>query len=505
MRSKSAKINLVTNLILQILTLMFGLLLPQRIIKFYGSDFNGLISSIRTVISSFGIVEAGVTLVVLASLYSPIKSGNRKLVNNILSSAKRSFKRSAFIYLPLLLFLIIIYSFLSETIHNRFQIAILILAIGISTFWDLLIGAKYSVLIRGHNKEYIVSLIQIFVTMINLFIVFVLFNGKISLIVSFSALSLSYFLRPALLYIYVKNRYDYNYDTINNNFKLSQQKSSFVHQIANIIFVNTDIVLITIFFSFEMVSVYSVYMIVFLGITRILSIFTSGLQPGFGQLISEKNVPKLNKTYSAYEFIYYNLAGIVYVTCLLTISEFIDIYIGNSANINYQFFSLALMLVIAEFLSKIRIPANTLVIAGGYFDKTKNSAIIEVILNLILSFVGIIIFGFYGVILGTIVSMLYRVIYFSYFVSKNIIHRNARFTLIKIFRTVVISIIAYFTANSIFKFNVNSIISWLIFASLNFTLASLIYMIFNFIFDRNETILNIKYIIKILGIKMKRI
>lgn len=498
MRTRNAKINIAVNILLQIITLIYGLLLPKILINSYGSEMNGLLTSIKSIVASLYIVEAGVSLVALSSLYIPLYKNQKKLVNSILSSSNKLLKRSSYFYLFLLGIMIFFYSFTSFSQYSKIQISFLILLIGLSTFLDLFIGAKYTILIRGDNKQYIISLIQIFTNLINVFIVVFAFKYEVNIFLLYISLQASYFIKLLLLYIFVKIYYTYDFNKKAEQYKFSQQKSSFIHQIASIIFLNTDVILITIFFGFNEVSVYSIYMLIYLGITRILSVFTSGLQPGFGQLMGIDSSKKLNQVFNLYEFIYYNFMGVIYVTCLLTILTFMKIYIGTNNDINYQVFMLALLLVMAEFLSKIRVPSSTLVIAGGYFSATKNSALIEMTLNIIFSLIGMHFMGFYGVILGTIVSLLYRGIDYAIFISRKILFRRPIITIFKMVRTIIIFVLSYFIIN-LFTFKiVDNLIDWIVNATIIFIMSTLLFIFFNFLFSPRETFFSTKQVFNII-------
>lgn len=497
MRVKTAKINVLVSIMLQVMTLLYGLLLPRYMIVYYGSEVNGLLTSVKTVLSSFTIVEAGLSLAVLSVIYLPIKNENTEYVSNILTSARKSLSKSSFLYLLLLIVFICFSPILSVNNNLGTQTMLLIFLIGITTFWDMFIGAKYAILIRGHNKEYIVSTIQMFITLMNILIVVVFLNGRTNLTMVYFLLMCTYSLRPLLLYLYVKNNYKYNFNYEGKLFTIPHLKSSFIHQFATLVFVNTDIVLITIFFDFKTVSVYTVYMMIFTGLSRLLSVFTNGLQPGFGQLMEKDHLVKLNDTYNTFEFIYYNIMGITYVTTLVTIMNFMKIYIGNQSDINYQVFHLAILLVISEFLSKIRVPASTLVIAGGFFKQTQNAALIEVVINVIISLIGIMYFGFIGVIFGTIVAMIYRIIHYVLFTSRKILLRSSIISSMKIIKTILISVVVYLVISHVDKFHINNIFQWIIYAGLVLITSSVLFALSNLLINPQKTMQNLIKIKKI--------
>jgi hypothetical protein len=61
MRTKLSIYNTISAIVLQIVNLIVNLILPQVMIRVYGSSVNGLFTSIRQIISCFNLTEAGLT------------------------------------------------------------------------------------------------------------------------------------------------------------------------------------------------------------------------------------------------------------------------------------------------------------------------------------------------------------------------------------------------------------------------------------------------------------
>ena len=79
---------------------------------------------------------------------------------------------------------------------------------------------------------------------------------------------------------------------------------------------------------------------------------------------------------------------------------------------------------IAMALYCIRLPYNQMITAAGHFKQTQNSAIIEATINLTVSIMVVYKFGLIGVAFGTLVAVFYRTVYFTVYLSRNILKRN---------------------------------------------------------------------------------
>ena len=109
MRGKKAILNVLSSLVLQIVVLLSGFIVRKIIIQVYGSDINGLISSITQFLGYITLLESGVGPVIKSALYKPIANKNNEEISNILFSSEKFFKKIAKIFIVYLLGLAFIY------------------------------------------------------------------------------------------------------------------------------------------------------------------------------------------------------------------------------------------------------------------------------------------------------------------------------------------------------------------------------------------------------------
>lgn len=89
MRSKKALKNIIYSLLLQFSTVICGFITPVLIISQYGSEVNGLISSITQFLAYIVLLESGVGPVLKAALYKPIAKKNVKEIKGLLKSSQK--------------------------------------------------------------------------------------------------------------------------------------------------------------------------------------------------------------------------------------------------------------------------------------------------------------------------------------------------------------------------------------------------------------------------------
>ena len=114
-RTRNATLNIAFSLMLQLVTFARGLILPRIIIPMYGSDVNGLISSVTHFLAYISLLEAGVGSVFRAALYKPLAEGNIQRTSGIINEQKRFYRKIGYIFLFYVLALMVIYPMIAKT------------------------------------------------------------------------------------------------------------------------------------------------------------------------------------------------------------------------------------------------------------------------------------------------------------------------------------------------------------------------------------------------------
>lgn len=120
MKNKVTLLNMISGLILQFFTLISGFILPKIILTCFGSEVNGLVSSLNQFLSYITLVEGGITGVIVANLYKPIVEQDNNKISSVLVTADRFYKKSELFLLPIRLFcLLYIRCILKQSLHFR--------------------------------------------------------------------------------------------------------------------------------------------------------------------------------------------------------------------------------------------------------------------------------------------------------------------------------------------------------------------------------------------------
>ena len=157
MRSKNAIYNICSNFLLQLVVIAYGFIIPKIIIKSFGSDVNGLVSSITQFLAYITLLEAGFGPVVRATLYKPIAKNNKRELASILKSAELFFKRISYIFIIYIIVLCFIYPIIVSKEFDVLYSVPLILIISISIFAEYFFGMTYRIFLQADQKNYIIK------------------------------------------------------------------------------------------------------------------------------------------------------------------------------------------------------------------------------------------------------------------------------------------------------------------------------------------------------------
>jgi len=501
MRTKVFLKNSIFTALLQVVTLLTGFIITRLMLTVYGSEINGLVTSITQFLVYISLVEAGLAGAAVYALYKPLAEKNYNEVNSILKATKNFYFQIGNYYIILVLALAFIYPFIVKIDLLYIEVVILILVLGFSEAINFFLIAKYRVLLTATQKLYILSNANICYIVVNTSVIALLAYFKVDIIILKVVALIAVFLRSGILYIYVKKNFKFvNYNVIPNVDALSNRWDALYLQVLGSIHNGAPIVVATIFSSLKLVSVYSVYNMVFAGVSGILSIFISGLSSSFGDIIAKKEQKTLQKAYQEFEFSYYMIISWAYSCVIILIMPFIEIYTNGINDTEYYYPMIGFLFTLNGLLYNLKTPQGMLVISAGMFKETRLQTTIQGLIAIIASVSFVQLWGLEGILIGMCLSNLYRTIDLLLFIPRNLTKLKVSISLFRMIRIFIVIAICY-SPFLIFNIEPINIFEWLIIAIIVGIYCFFVTIIINYILDRN-TFHNV--ITRILGLIKKK-
>ena len=113
-QEKRTVLNISFSLCYQIVSVVCGVLIPNLMIKKFGSELYGASTSILQFLSYITLLEGGVGGVARAALYKPLAEKNDELVSDIIREIKGFYKVVAYIFIVYVLILACSFSKISR-------------------------------------------------------------------------------------------------------------------------------------------------------------------------------------------------------------------------------------------------------------------------------------------------------------------------------------------------------------------------------------------------------
>ena len=183
-RTKKFMYNTVTTALYQIILMIVGFITPKVFLNAYGSEINGLVTSINQFITYFNLVEAGLAGAAVYALYKPLAEQNYPKINAIVSAAKKFYLKAGYIFLGLIFAMALIYPIFVKTgLLSSFEVGLLVLVLGANGVIEFFTLSKYRVLLTASQKTYIISLSSIIYVILNTIIIVILANLGVNIVI----------------------------------------------------------------------------------------------------------------------------------------------------------------------------------------------------------------------------------------------------------------------------------------------------------------------------------
>lgn len=426
MRKKRLFYNTVTAIINQVIALVCGFILPRQIILAYGSEINGLVSSITQFLGVITLLEMGVGAVVQSALYPALASKDNKYLSQIIVSSNKFFNAIGVILIVYTGVLCFLYPVIVGSPVSYISTIILILSIAVSSIAQYLIGVTNQLLLNADQRSYIQLVVQTGTTLMNTIVSVVLIFGGFPITIVKLGSSIVLLLRPIVLNLYVKRHYLIDYKIKYDTDPIEQKWNAIAQHIATFVVDRTDAVVLTLLSTLTNVSIYYIYHLVVQGLYQSFNVVTTGVQSLLGDMYAKKEIEKFSKTYGLLEWTVHTTVTLIFTCCGLLIVPFVMVYTKGVTDADYAQPLFGTVMSIAFAFCCLRSYYNMIIKAVSHYKQTQKSAIIEAIINIVVSIVLVWKFGLVGVAIGTLGAMGYRTFSFVIHIHRSILNVSHR-------------------------------------------------------------------------------
>ena len=406
----NAKRNIITGIINKFIIMLCPLLTRMFVQRLLGAQYLGLESLFTSILSVLSLSELGFSTAIVASMYKPVAEGDDGTINALLNFYRTVYRVIGFVILIIGLCII---PFLPSLINCSYPV-------------DINLTILYLVYLSNSVLSYF-----LYAYLNSLIIVYQ--RSDITSTRNSITRLLLLLLRIGFLYVF-KNYYYYVllmplFTVIENLWiaivakrlfpqykcegKLGREKirilekqvaGTFINKACGVTRNSLDSICISAFIGLTVTAQYNNYFYIMNSVTGILMIFYTSIVGGIGNHVATKSPEDNFEEMQKIDFLYLNISGWC-ATCLLCLYQpFMTIWMGPDMLLP----SLAVVLFVIYFYSlKLGDIRYMYTEANGLFWEQKWKSISETISNLLLNVVLGKLLGVYGIILATLISIVF--------------------------------------------------------------------------------------------------
>jgi len=445
MRTKKSLYNFFTSYIPYIVLVVLGFIKIRAFIGNLGEELFALNQLYINIFSYLSLAEAGIGVAFIYRLYKPLVDKQYKVINAMYSGTKELFKKIG-------IFVIIIGVVLSFGVpllikNNPFtnlyiQISFMLFILKNAVDYFMFVPRF---VIQADQKLYKVNLLFYFYRILEVIIEIILILLGINYLI---------ILMPGIFIKLVQNTivnkkifklYPWLKETKEKDYAPKDDiKHMLAHRFVGLISNNVDIVVLSTFIGSKVVAIYAAYnYLTKYAMDTVAQIFNS-MKDGLGNVLYTENKKKIKEVVDEFFITFSYFGSLIAIIFYFILDEFVSIWVGSE----YIVSKLGLIMFIIILYYQITIRSITIIrTTMGLFKETKVMAMVEAIINLVLSLILVHRMGLEGVLLATIIAfILTNFWYYPFVIYKKLFNHGIMNYMLKMGANIIITICIIYTS-----------------------------------------------------------
>lgn len=401
----------------KIANLLFAFLSRTVFIYCLGDTYLGINGLYTEVLSVLSFAELGFGSALLYAMYAPIARKDHVKTIQLLDFYKKAYRIIALVIAVLGISLI---PFLQHIVKGAQgitleQLRLYYVIFLFNTVVNYFVSYKYSY-VNAQQQNYIITVFESIVNIVTVLVqvtVILLFKN---FLIYLLAQSLVLLISRVVAAVYLNKRFPILKEKPQQPLPKEERAGIFrevkalaVHQFASAAVHSTDNIIISSMSGMGVVAVglVSNYTLIINNIVGFVAVLFSNTAFGFGNLVAEGDIKAFRRAFLDTSFLAFWIYGFCTIAFYVLIPPFITLWVGDEHLIDTASFFLILTNC---FLQGHFSAFHHARIAKGNFEKDKWLSFVQAMVNLIVSIIGVKMWGLAGVYVGTVASRLVLVI-----------------------------------------------------------------------------------------------
>ena len=500
MRSKNAFKNILIYLLYEVFVFALGIIFPRFFILSYGSEVNGLTSTITKLLSLINLIQAGAVGAAIYQMYKPVANNDYETQSAILYSSRRFYNRIASIYLSVALAAGVFYGFYlaSESLTTP-EIILSFVILALNGSFEFFFTARADVFLSPHQKKYCIII-----------------GSLVNQVVRYSLTAIVLVLKLHFLFLYVAillggacgaavNMYFYRRNSKglitrfpkNKAYPIPDRKYLLLASLGTQAITASPSVIITTILGLKYSSVFSIYFMVYTSLHTILNSIQLSISAIFGNVVASEDSDKISGVYDMVSLATFVLGAVLATCAAIMFMPFVAIYTSGVSDFNYIYPALSYLIVLYIALFTIETSYAYVATVYGYFKQICKITLACGAAGILVSIAAVALFGMPYVMTGLIVNILANIVFKCRIIRKN----NTWFSLGAIIRrTIFMAVMITIGAvlPYMIKLQIVGWIRWFIHAIIIFLLSCVCALTYCLLLEKSTTLKLFRYFKKII-------
>lgn len=413
-RSKNVFLNVFFGYVAQLGILLLSFIGRRIFVEFLSADYLGINGLYSNILSVLALAELGLGNVTQFFLYKPVAENNYEKVTALFKYFKKLYIGIAVavsvIGVALIPFLKYVVN--SDLRQNELIVYyILFLLNSVITYFS----APHIALLAANQDNRLHKIITLVTNFILQFAHIVVLCVWHNYVLYVCATLLGTVCNVILLNIICLKRYPYirsKGEAVNVDKRgiLANVKSTFFYKVGAVIVNNTTNILISVLISTAMVGIYSNYFMVVSGVQGFITIITTSLISGIGNLSAQGNRERMYSVFNTLLLFYNYIATVGGIGFFLVFNDFIPFWLGEGYTLEANsVFAIAFAFYLTNAISPIWMYRES----NGLFNKVKYLMLVVAVCNIAFAVVLEKFFGVFGVLFAPSLARLVTQVWYE--------------------------------------------------------------------------------------------
>lgn len=421
--------NFASSTVSNVVNAVLGFAVRTVFVYTLGETYLGLNGLFINVLGILSLAELGIGSAINFSLYRPLAENDIPQIQAIINFYKTSYRIVAVVVMLIGVALMPFLKYIlkgAEGIPNVYIYYLIFLANSCSSY---LVTYKSTVL-SADQRNYVlvninmvikssVAIVQIVILLVNHdYLLYLMTDFVFQLI---GKMYINHFVNRK--YPFLKGRNDQNLSKKDRDVVYSKIKALLMHKIGNVSINQTDNIITSTFINVTAVGLVSNFLMIIKMVNTFVQSFFISATAGIGNLIVTENQQtryRIAKGYDLFGFIFYGWSAMV---LFFSLTPFVALWLGEERLIDEITIAL---LCLNYYLTGVRVPLANVKSAAGMFEQDRMVPLIQTIVNIVVSIVGVKCWGLKGIYIGTLISSMFPNIIQPMIVYKHIFRKSSK-------------------------------------------------------------------------------